>query len=120
MTAIVDWLPHHLRRGYRKELFTAFVCLIWFLVGLSMVTEVRHVLFLPPMLQWFTRTSLTETTKFRPEQRPFQPREAILVLLLNPLDMSQTTSFFHISLALNGDRIVTRKRKYFVGSLPPQ
>lgn len=39
VTAIVDWLPHHLRRGYRKELFTAFVCFIWFLVGLSMVTE---------------------------------------------------------------------------------
>jgi len=39
VTAIVDWLPHHLRRGYRKELFTAFVCFIWFVVGLSMVTE---------------------------------------------------------------------------------
>ena len=41
VTAIVDWIPHHLRRGYRKELFTAFICLIWFLIGLSMVTEVQ-------------------------------------------------------------------------------
>ena len=40
MTAIVDLFPHHLRRGYRKELFTAFVCTVWFLIGLSMVTEV--------------------------------------------------------------------------------
>ena len=40
MTAIVDLFPQHLRRGYRKELFTAFVCAVWFLIGLSMVTEV--------------------------------------------------------------------------------
>ena len=40
MTAIVDLFPQHLRRGYRKEMFTAFVCMIWFLIGLSMVTEV--------------------------------------------------------------------------------
>jgi len=51
VTAIVDWLPHHLRRGYRKELFTAFVCFIWFVVGLSMVTEVRHFYFLQSTLQ---------------------------------------------------------------------
>ena len=42
MTAIVDLFPHHLRRGYRKELFTAFVCAVWFLIGLSMVTKVMH------------------------------------------------------------------------------
>ena len=40
VTAIVDLFPHYFRRGYRKELFTAFVCVIWFLIGLSMVTEV--------------------------------------------------------------------------------
>ena len=40
VTAIVDLFPHFFRRGYRKELFTAFVCVIWFLIGLSMVTEV--------------------------------------------------------------------------------
>ena len=40
MTAVVDLFPRFLRRGYRKELFTAFVCVIWFLIGLSMVTEV--------------------------------------------------------------------------------
>lgn len=43
VTAVVDWLPHHLRRGYRKEIFTAFVCAIWFIIGLSMVTEVHNV-----------------------------------------------------------------------------
>ncbi|XP_068754235.1 sodium- and chloride-dependent taurine transporter-like isoform X1 [Montipora capricornis] len=39
VTAIVDLYPQHLRRGYRKELFTAFVCAVWYLIGLSMVTE---------------------------------------------------------------------------------
>ncbi|KAL9966641.1 hypothetical protein ACROYT_G024749 [Oculina patagonica] len=39
VTGVVDLFPHHLRRGYRKEMFTAFVCAIWFLIGLSMVTE---------------------------------------------------------------------------------
>ena len=40
VTAIVDLFPHFFRRGYRKELFTAFVCVIWFVIGISMVTEV--------------------------------------------------------------------------------
>ena len=40
VTAIVDLFPHFFRRGYRKELFTAFVCIIWFVIGLSMVTKV--------------------------------------------------------------------------------
>jgi len=39
VTGIVDLFPRHLRRGHRKEMFTAFVCCIWFLLGLSMVTE---------------------------------------------------------------------------------
>ena len=41
VTAIVDLFPQHLRRGYRKELFIGLCCTLWFLVGLSMVTEVR-------------------------------------------------------------------------------
>lgn len=40
VTAIVDLFPNHLRRGYRKEMFIGFMCIIWFLFGLSMVTEV--------------------------------------------------------------------------------
>ena len=40
VTAVVDLFPRFLRRGYRKELFTAIVCIVWFLIGLSMVTEV--------------------------------------------------------------------------------
>ncbi|XP_022796296.1 sodium- and chloride-dependent creatine transporter 1-like [Stylophora pistillata] len=39
VTAVVDLYPRYLRRGYRKEMFTAFVCVIWFLLGLAMVTE---------------------------------------------------------------------------------
>ncbi|XP_027049078.1 sodium- and chloride-dependent taurine transporter-like [Pocillopora damicornis] len=39
VTAIVDLFPRHLRRGYRKEMFIAFMCCIWFLIGLSMVTK---------------------------------------------------------------------------------
>lgn len=40
VTAIVDQFPKHLRRGYRKEMFIGFMCVVWFLVGLSMVTKV--------------------------------------------------------------------------------
>ena len=40
VTAIVDLFPKQLRRGYRKEMFIAFMCSIWFLIGLSMVTKV--------------------------------------------------------------------------------
>ena len=40
VTAIVDLFPHHLRRGHRKELFIALCSAVWFLIGLSMVTEV--------------------------------------------------------------------------------
>ncbi|XP_021369953.1 sodium- and chloride-dependent creatine transporter 1-like isoform X2 [Mizuhopecten yessoensis] len=39
ITSVVDQYPHVLRRGYRKELFIAFVCFISFLIGLSMVSE---------------------------------------------------------------------------------
>ncbi|CAH3024764.1 unnamed protein product [Porites evermanni] len=39
ITAIVDLFSQHLRRGYRKELFTALMCSLWFLCGLSMVTK---------------------------------------------------------------------------------
>ena len=41
VTGVVDLFPQHLRRGHRKEIFTAFVCCVWFLLGLSMVTEVK-------------------------------------------------------------------------------
>ena len=46
VTAIVDRFPQYLRRGYRKEMFTALVCVVWFLIGLSMVTEVNRIKFL--------------------------------------------------------------------------
>ncbi|XP_056010496.1 sodium- and chloride-dependent taurine transporter-like isoform X1 [Ostrea edulis] len=39
VTACVDMYPHYLRRGKRREIFTAIVCLICFFIGLSMVTE---------------------------------------------------------------------------------
>ncbi|XP_076338086.1 sodium- and chloride-dependent GABA transporter 2-like isoform X3 [Tachypleus tridentatus] len=39
ITAIVDSFPHVLRKGYRRELFTATYCFAAFLVGLCMVTE---------------------------------------------------------------------------------
>lgn len=39
VTAIVDLFPKQLRRGYRKEMFIAFMCSIWFFIGLSMVTK---------------------------------------------------------------------------------
>ncbi|KAH9495200.1 Sodium- and chloride-dependent taurine transporter [Bulinus truncatus] len=39
ITACVDLYPNYLRRGYRKEIFTAVVCIVCFFIGLSMVTE---------------------------------------------------------------------------------
>ena len=44
VTAIVDLFPKKLRRGHRKEMFIGFMCLVWFLVGLSMVTKVFFIL----------------------------------------------------------------------------
>ena len=51
MTAIVDLFPKQLRRGYRKEIFIACVCMVWYLIGLSMVTKVCFPLY--------SRTSMT-------------------------------------------------------------
>ncbi len=42
VTAIVDEIPHILRKGYRKEIFIGVVCAVCYLVGLSMVTEVKR------------------------------------------------------------------------------
>ncbi|CAG2212319.1 SLC6A6 [Mytilus edulis] len=39
VTAIVDQWPSVLRRKYRKEAFTAFICFLNFLLGLCMVTH---------------------------------------------------------------------------------
>ena len=40
VTAIVDLFPQHLRHGHRKEIFIGLCSIFWFLLGLSMVTEV--------------------------------------------------------------------------------
>ena len=39
VTAIVDVFPRELRKGHRKELFIGVVCLVSFLIGLSMVAK---------------------------------------------------------------------------------
>lgn len=37
---MVDLYPSFLRKGFRREIFIAFVCSISYLLGLAMVTEV--------------------------------------------------------------------------------
>ncbi|XP_055959006.1 sodium- and chloride-dependent taurine transporter isoform X1 [Patella vulgata] len=39
VTAVVDQYPDFLRKGYRKEMFIGFICVLNFFVGLSMVTN---------------------------------------------------------------------------------
>ncbi|XP_059140060.1 sodium- and chloride-dependent taurine transporter-like [Physella acuta] len=39
ISACVDLCPDILRRGYRKEIFTVVVCVVSYIIGLSMVTE---------------------------------------------------------------------------------
>ena len=40
ITAVSDQFPHLLRRGRRREIFIAIICIVSFFIGLSMVTEV--------------------------------------------------------------------------------
>ena len=42
ITAIVDEFPHVLRQRGKREIFIAIYCIISFLVGIFMVTEVRR------------------------------------------------------------------------------
>lgn len=42
ITSVVDLYPTVLRRGYRREILIAIVCVISYFIGLSMVTEVRY------------------------------------------------------------------------------
>ncbi|XP_014676670.1 PREDICTED: sodium- and chloride-dependent taurine transporter-like, partial [Priapulus caudatus] len=39
LTAVVDIFPGFLRKGYNREIFTAVVCFVSFLVGLAMVSQ---------------------------------------------------------------------------------
>ena len=41
VTFVVDLYPNVFRRGYRREMLIAVICIISFLVGLSMVCQVR-------------------------------------------------------------------------------
>lgn len=40
ITAVVDMFPRFLRKGYRREYFILFTCLLSYILGLSMVTRV--------------------------------------------------------------------------------
>ena len=41
ITFVVDLNPNVFRKGHRREILIAVVCVISFLIGLSMVCEVR-------------------------------------------------------------------------------
>ena len=40
VTAIVDVYPRIFRKGYRKEIFVAIICFVWYILGLLTITEV--------------------------------------------------------------------------------
>ena len=40
ITSLVDLYPSFLRKGFRREIFIAFICCISYLLGLTMVMEV--------------------------------------------------------------------------------
>lgn len=44
---MVDLYPSFLRKGFRREIFIAFICSISYLLGLAMVTEVGGFLTWP-------------------------------------------------------------------------
>ena len=69
ITSVVDLYPAFLRRGYRREILIAGVCVLSFFIGLSMVTEVRR-----PFLFLFTCFSYL-----------YNDRSAILLLLIRML-----------------------------------
>ena len=46
ITAIVDVYPRYLRKGKRREVFIAFISIISFLLGLTMVTDVSFLALL--------------------------------------------------------------------------
>ena len=50
MTAIVDMFPNQLRKDKRREMFIALVCLVSFIIGLSMITNVSKCLFISSLL----------------------------------------------------------------------
>ena len=42
ITPIVDQFPEYLRKGYRREMFIAVVCVLEFLIGLPMICPVSN------------------------------------------------------------------------------
>ncbi|XP_022247642.1 sodium- and chloride-dependent GABA transporter 2-like [Limulus polyphemus] len=57
ITAMVDVFPHIFRRGYRREYFIAVVCLILFLLGLSMVSEGGMYVF--QLMDYYSASGIT-------------------------------------------------------------
>ena len=48
----MDWFPEVMHKRFRKEIFTACICVVWFLIGLALMTQVASITSGPIKCLW--------------------------------------------------------------------